>query len=60
VFGSAGDPVKEGLVASLNQPGGNLTGVNFFTAELIAKRMQLLHKVGPRRTASRFWSIRPI
>jgi putative ABC transport system substrate-binding protein len=47
VFGSAGDPVKEGLVASLNQPGGNLTGVNFFTAELIAKRMQLLRKVAP-------------
>ena len=47
VFGSAGDPVKEGLVASLNQPGGNLTGVNFFTAELVAKRMQLLRKVAP-------------
>jgi putative ABC transport system substrate-binding protein len=47
VFGSAGDPVKEGLVASLNQPGGNLTGVNFFTAELVAKRMQLLRKVVP-------------
>src|SRR5262249_4007078 len=47
VFGSAGDPVKEGLVASLNQPGGNLTGVNFFTAELVAKRMQFLRKVAP-------------
>jgi putative ABC transport system substrate-binding protein len=42
VFGSAGNPVTEGLVASLNQPGGNLTGVNFFTSELVAKRMQLL------------------
>jgi len=47
VFGSAGNPVKEGLVSSLNRPGGNLTGVNFFTAELIAKRMQLLLKVAP-------------
>jgi putative ABC transport system substrate-binding protein len=47
VFGSGGNPVAEGLVASLNQPGGNLTGVNFFTAELVAKRMQLLLKVVP-------------
>lgn len=46
VFGSGGNPVTEGLVASLNQPGGNLTGVNFF-AELVAKRMQLLRKVVP-------------
>jgi putative tryptophan/tyrosine transport system substrate-binding protein len=42
VFGSGGDPLKEGLVASLSRPGGNLTGVNFFTVELVAKRMQLL------------------
>ena len=42
VFGSGGDPVKEGLVASLSRPDGNLTGVNFFTVELVAKRMQLL------------------
>ena len=47
IFGSGGNPVTEGLVASLNQPGGNLTGVNFFTAELVAKRMQLLRKVVP-------------
>jgi len=47
VFGSGGNPVAEGLVTSLNQPGGNLTGVNFFTAELVAKRMQLLRKVVP-------------
>jgi putative tryptophan/tyrosine transport system substrate-binding protein len=47
VFGVAGDPVKEGLVGSLNQPGANLTGVNFFTAEVVAKRMQFLRKVAP-------------
>jgi putative ABC transport system substrate-binding protein len=47
VFGSGGNPVAEGLVTSLNQPGGNLTGVNFFTAELVAKRMLLLRKVVP-------------
>jgi putative ABC transport system substrate-binding protein len=48
VFVSSGDPVSAGLVASINQPGGNITGVNFFTTELGAKRLEVLRDIVPK------------
>lgn len=44
VFAIGADPIKSGLVSSLNHPGGNLTGVSFFTNQMEAKRLGLLHE----------------
>jgi putative ABC transport system substrate-binding protein len=45
-----GEPVKQGFVASLNQPGGNVTGAIIFSADLEAKRLELINEIAPRGT----------
>ena len=50
VFTTILDPVAPGLVASLNRPGGNLTGVSFLIGELMAKQVGLLHDLIPAAT----------
>src|SRR5437588_830637 len=50
VFQTAGDPVEDGLVASFNRPGGNITGVSSQNIELAGKRIGLLRELLPKRT----------
>ena len=54
VFNVGEDPVKEGLVASLNQPGGNVTGFSDFANQLADKRLGLLHDAMPKATSIAF------
>jgi putative ABC transport system substrate-binding protein len=48
VFGTGGDPVRQGFVASMNRPGGNVTGVNNELGELSGKLLSLLHDLVPK------------
>jgi putative ABC transport system substrate-binding protein len=54
VFTTANDPVRTGLVKSLNRPGGNATGVSRLGAELIPKRLQMLAEVVPEASTMAF------
>jgi putative tryptophan/tyrosine transport system substrate-binding protein len=47
VFSIGGDPIELGLVSSVNRPGGNITGVTFFTAQLLQKQVEILHELLP-------------
>jgi putative ABC transport system substrate-binding protein len=54
IFQTGGDPVQDGLVTSMNRPGGNVTGVSRLSVTLAPKRLELLHELSPRATVIGF------
>jgi ABC-type uncharacterized transport system substrate-binding protein len=48
VFTAGGDPIKMGLVDSLNRPGGNITGVSFLSSDIVTKMLEALHELMPK------------
>src|SRR5262249_47623370 len=48
VFTVGGDPIKMGLVDSLNRPGGNITGVSFLSSDIVTKMLEALHELLPK------------
>src|SRR5262249_16216513 len=60
VFEIGGDPVRAGLVASFNQPGGNVTGITSMNLELAAKQLGFLHELLPQANVLPCWSIQTI
>ena len=48
VFAIGGDPVAPGLVTSLSRPGGNITGVSFYTSPVVTKRLELARELAPK------------